>query len=1437
MIEEVDSYQNGECPSLDVLQQFALGKGEDDSGEIEKHLSKCPLCATKLDAMETEGDSLVDCLRQHVGDTVGISLDSQVAMLDPTIVHSPELFTGRYRIGELIAQGGMGQVHRALDTVFGRQVAVKRLLPKYQRDPYAKERFLKEASMTARLQHPGIPPIHDLGILPNGDPFLVMKLITGRTLADLLKERKGPSDDLQRFLSIFEQVALAVGYAHAQGVIHRDLKPANVMVGAFGEVQVMDWGLAKHAGADETPRVSAGEVNNDPFERTMDGTIMGTVAYMAPEQARGDISQLDARTDVFSLGAILVEILTGAGLYKGEKKEDVLASAQRGHFGPALERLRDSGIHSDLAELAKGCLAVVPVSRPNDGNAVAKAIVEHAAKVEDLLRKAEAERATATEQAKQRRLIVIGVCAIASVLAVGVVVSALFGLQARQFAAQAGTETQKAIEAGKEKEREAKRAGDAEEKHKKAEAKAIEERDKAREQKHEVERQASLARITRLAESFQSAMRPWDTLNAIPFAHRGWEHSWLARQSTGTPLTLYGHESDVGAVAFSRDGSRIVSGSHDKTIKLWDARTGNELATWVGHEDRVTSIGFSPDGARIVSGSQDGTIRLWDALSGMELATMRGHEAGLTCVAFSPNGRQIASASEDKTIRLWDVQTNAEILAIREPILPIVTIAFSPDGTRIAGVGIPGLILWDAQTGEKRTTLQKATPGFDAVAFSPDGTLIASGSHENAIKLWDAHTGTELAKLGTGELYGDHAVSLAFSPDGTQVVAGMLGSVKLWDVRTKKELLVLRGHQDFLTSVAVSPDGTRVVSGSRDKTIKIWNTLAGAQMATLRGSSVAVSPDGTRLASASGNKTVTIWDARLGAELISLTGHEDRINAVTFSPDGKKIVSGSEDKTIKLWDAHSGKEVKTLRGHDCGVTTVAFSPDGTRIASSVGAFGLEGGSHRGIIKLWDAATGNDVATLRGHDVFVNSVAFSPDGTRIVSGAEDNNVKLWNAASGGEIATLTGHNFLSTVAVFSPDGKRIATGSGDMTVKLWDVQGLNLVTTLHGHQEGIHSIAFSPDGMRIASGASDSTLRLWDSKSGAMALTLTGHPGLVRSIAFGPNGAWIVSAASDNRVKFWDARLSLETLTLTGHTRGVTSAVISPDGTMIASASHDKTIKVWDAIDGAELATLSGHELSVNSVAFSPDSTRIASGSDDRTIKLWDASKGTELATLRGHEFCVNSVSFSPDGTRLASGSGDKIIKVWDVKSATELTTIPGHESGVVSVAYSRDGKHLYSKDMKERTLKWDAATNRRIEDKAGSFADTLENPNRRTQVVKNGRDVLVVRRTKDRDDLWSEDHDRREYWKSIWHAEDAAKFEAEQSWFAARWHLKRLAELKPKLCPELRRLTNDSYPTVEDFHASVAERLKRAEAEWSKRLDVRSVVPPKSSDESPDKAP
>jgi hypothetical protein len=559
-----------------------------------------------------------------------------------------------YELLGLLGEGGMGVVYRARERAFDRDVAVKVLKAKYRPDSPGARRFVEESRVTAQLQHPAIPPVHHIGVLPDGRPFLAMKLIKGDTLAELLEVEGAVRS---RFVPAFAQVCQAVAYAHSRKVIHRDLKPANVMVGAFGEVLVMDWGLAKVLGAPDQPQVTeadAGEATEirtgrEPDSATQAGAVLGTPAYMAPEQAGGEVERIDERADVFGLGAVLCAILSGKPPYDGPSTESVRLKAIRGETADAFARLDACGADAELIALCKRCLSRERDDRPRDASEVARAVSAHLAAVEERAKQAEIERARAEERRKKRRVQWALAGAVLLLLAAGAVGAGFARLWSAAEVAKGEEEAQRAIA----------EAGRAEEGRLRGEAERA---------KVQIEFERDRVGAFEYGATMRVAHQEWRDGNLVAMRallvgihskRRGWEWNYLNRLHDPSLLTLKGHTNKghtniVFAASFSPDGTRIVTDGTGRTAKVWDAKTGVEVFTLEGHASFVRAVAFSADGTRIVTGSDDNTAKVWDAKTGVEILTLKGHADVVRAVAFSADGTRIVTGSGDSTAKVWD---------------------------------------------------------------------------------------------------------------------------------------------------------------------------------------------------------------------------------------------------------------------------------------------------------------------------------------------------------------------------------------------------------------------------------------------------------------------------------------------------------------------------------------------------------------------------------------------------------------------------------------------------------------------------------------------------------------------------------------------------------------------------------------------------------------
>ncbi|WP_287263090.1 AAA-like domain-containing protein, partial [Moorena sp. SIO3A5] len=452
--------------------------------------------------------------------------------------------------------------------------------------------------------------------------------------------------------------------------------------------------------------------------------------------------------------------------------------------------------------------------------------------------------------------------------------------------------------------------------------------------------------------------------------------------------------------------------------------------------------------------------------------------------------------------------------------------------------------------------------------------------------------------------------------------------------------------------------------------------------------SVSFSPDGKTLATASADNTVRVWDLQ-GNQLALLKGHQGSVRSVSFSPDGKMLATASdstmltedktEDTTVRVWDLQ-GNPLAVLRGHEGWVRSVSFSPDGKTLATASDK----------TVRVWDLE-GNQLALLKGHRFWVNSVSFSRDGKTLATASFDNTIILWDL-QGNPLVMLRGHQDSVNSLSFNRNGKRLATASSDSTIRLWDLQG-NPLAVLRGHQGSVNSLSFSPDGKTLATASSDRTVRLWNSKGNQLAL-FQGYRRSVNSVSFSPDGKALAMALSDGTVRFWDLqgnRLGLsQGYQDRVNRRSVISISFSSDAKMLATESDDHTVRLWD-LQGNRLVLLKGYRRSVNSVSFSRDGKTLATVSYDKTVRLWDL-QGKQLALLKGHQGSIESVSFSRDGKTLATASEDKTVRLWDLQG-NPLAVLRGHQNSVISVRFSRDGQMLATASEDKTVRLWDLQGN------------------------------------------------------------------------------------------------------------------------------------------------
>lgn len=516
----------------------------------------------------------------------------------------------------------------------------------------------------------------------------------------------------------------------------------------------------------------------------------------------------------------------------------------------------------------------------------------------------------------------------------------------------------------------------------------------------------------------------------------------MTRLGAGLEAVFDGHGDDVTSVAFSPNGRRIVSGSQDKTIRVWDATKGKQLVILSGHEKAVSSAVFSWNGCQIVSGSADKTIRIWDTENGKQLQCLQGHKNSVNSVTFSPDGQKIVSGSGDKTVCIWDAKSGRILQCLHGHRDTVYSVAYSPDGQRIvSGSADQTVRLWNSVSGVQLRCLKGHKAPVASVAVSPNNQWIVSGSVDQTVCMWNSRTGGRLKRI-RGHRAG--VSSVAISPDNRLIASASAGlqyyAIRVWDSESGVELRHIRGHDKAVLSVAFSPDGRQIVSGSTDGTVRLWDVDKDEELCYLNNhedliNEVAVSKDGKRIASASSDGNIRIYNSATGLELCCIDRGDDIANTVAFSPDGRWVASGWWDEGILISHTETGQALCSLCcGPEEGVNSTVFSPDGRQVVS---------GFDDGTVRIWDVKSKKELHCMDGHMARVNSVAFSPDGRRIVSGSDDRTLRVWNVRSGKELHCLRGHKGFVDEVAFSRDSKLIVSGSlhilDGRDVRIWDTK--------------------------------------------------------------------------------------------------------------------------------------------------------------------------------------------------------------------------------------------------------------------------------------------------------------------------------------------------------------------------------------------------------------
>ncbi len=1062
----------------------------------------------------------------------------------------PAVDPEHYARGFEIARGGMGRVVVARDRRLGRTIAIKELIAG---SPGLEARFEREVRITARLQHPSIITVHEAGRWPTGEPFYAMRHVEGQPLDRVIAGKKSYAERLALLPNVIA-VADALAYAHDQRVIHRDLKPANVLLGSFGETVVIDWGLAKDLDARSEVSLSRRPESLPGGDlETVAGSVLGTPAYMSPEQARGD--EVDARADVYAIGAILYTVLTGRPPYTGRDGSEALSAVLRGPPEPVVERLPE--VAPDLAAIVDQAMARDPDQRYPDAGALVGDLKRFA--TGQLVSVHQYSAAALIKRWIGRHRAAVSVAAAAVVLMAVLGTLAITRIVDKERVARAQREI-----AEEQRETAQNQRALAEQRADRItllQARSALDRDPTeslawlKQVPIEDDTIAEIRTIAQRAVALGVAadvLRGSDQIEAVAVTADetrvaiGWSDGQVLLRDRKSRVTkrLVGVGSTLLDLDFSSDGQRLAGVAEDGTVIMWHF-PDVEVKVLGKHRGLGLRVAFSHDDRWLASSAATPDVLVWDVENGTE-RRFGSRATAIEWIEFSPRGDQLATAGADGEVRLWQVTTGTSRV-IATGLGAVARIAFSPDGTRLASASVAdGVRIWPLAGGAGRRLAGARSDVLD-VGFSPNGTALVAAQKNGTLRYWDLVTGRSRSLVGhEGEPSG-----LFFGPAGDRVISACTdGTVRVWDVATG-DSQVLRGHSPII-SLAVSPLGL-VVSGDSGGSARIWHLPSPASRLIGHHRSpiyaLAISPDGGRAAFAGEGNSVQMVDLR-SRETSTLIGHGAQVWDVAFAPDGRVLASVGEDRTARLWNLEDGTS-QVIHRNPSVLTNVAFSAGGEHVAFR----GAED-----VIFVWSRKS-HTMQTLGGSDRPLFDMQFAPRGELLVSSLEGGEIVLFDLTAGTE-TVLRGDSPGAIIGMMgtSLNGRLLASCDGAGGAMLWNLQ-TGVGRPLGSPCRARFVPAFAPDGALVAYAAPDHSLVVEDLKTGHQR-RLIGHQARVYNLTFFRDSSHLASTSADGTIRLWnlDDRTSN---VLVGHGRAAYRVLSARNGAVLVTSGLEGDVRLWE----------------------------------------------------------------------------------------------------------------------------------------------------------------------------------------------------------------------------------------------------------------------------------
>jgi WD40 repeat protein/tRNA A-37 threonylcarbamoyl transferase component Bud32 len=1179
-----------------------------------------------------------------------------------------------------LGKGGMGVVYKAEQIDLKRVVALKMIRAADDATAQERDRFRAEAESLARLRHPNIVSIYEVGE-HQGRPFFSLEYLEGGSLNHKLAGNPQPPNEAA---ALVEKLAAAVEAAHRANIVHRDLKPANILLTAAGEPKITDFGLAKQLDVDRG--------------QTRSGAIMGTPSYMAPEQAKGLGKEVGPGADIYALGVILYEMLTGRPPFKGATPVDTLLQVAQDEPVPPSQLLKK--IPVDLETICLKCLRKEPAQRYGSAGELARELRSF---LEG--RPIQARPIGAWERAlkwSKRRP------AAAALLAVSVLATLGFLALLVYFTGELAAERNVAVAEKNTAQKQKEIADDAKSKAEKATADALAAKlvsdqlkvraekgeEDARQQLRQTERTLFTAQVGRAASLWQTD--PTEGVNVLrdlricPPDERDFAWHFYYRLCQTERVQYANGQDGSYSIRFSPDGERVVSGCHDESARVWDLASGRLVHRLV-HSSPVQDAIYSKDGKSILTGGWDGTVRTWDADTGMETKPLGKVSGWIMQLALHPQGEWVAVASS----------------RFNEQKKPMHF-----DGA---------VSLFNLTTGETKTFIKGHATGFGFLDFSPDGKLLAGGTTAGGSGptafLWDFATGKRAGAFGDPPP--NIIKGLKFSPNGRYIAYIAFDNlVRIWNPETRKDAGVLRGHVHLVKAIDFSPDGRLLATVGDDKFVRIWDVESRKELLSYRdfnSNPVAFTPDGKAvLAERRGHLVHIALPDRLEDRTLSVPGG---ITALTFSPDSKHLASISSDKVVRLWNPLTGKQTVVGKYADLP-GQAAFAPDSRTLYVAAPYEDAEK-NKAGQIARWDVAAGKPLAPWLGHKSRVVGVAVSKARQRLASFDASRNLTLWDLNTGNVLAeaqVAPGPSAPFPSLEFVGDSSILAVyGQGS---QFWDVTDDRLVLKV----KSTIVARPTPDGKRLAAGGTNFKLwdvdgPLFDSFRRELTLdqkTLFANPsqtlelGATGAFAFSPDGKSLAMGGTDRTVRVFDLATGQLRAALTGHFRGIPVVAFSPDGKLLASGDRDlnAAVKVWNAGDikiwNARPSPHIGHNGIPDRITFCTDGSAAASRSLGRSpsIIVWDRMSGDEVWCLYRPELgAVLDHQLSGDGKRLATAHAGGVLRLWDVATRKQIAqhTLPesnfswslASENGAIVVIRPQNSLDFFDDRTLELKKHWD----------------------------------------------------------------------------------------------------------------------------------------------------